>query len=85
MVVNGNRTSQIEPTDPLYVHPSDNPGLPLVANIFTGENFDNWKRSVIIALEAKHKIAFINGECTRPDPTSPVLPLWQRNNAMVLS
>ena len=32
---------QIEPTDPLFVHPFDNPSQPLVANVFNGENFDN--------------------------------------------
>jgi len=85
MAVQGTRTSQLEPTDPLYVHPSDNPGLPLVSNLFTGENFDNWKRSVVIALSAKHKVAFIDGSCACPDSTSPTFTLWQRNNAMDLS
>ena len=55
MAVQGNRMPVIEPTDPLYIHPSDNPGIPLVSNPFNGENFDNWKRSVEIALSAKHK------------------------------
>ena len=55
-----------------------------MVNIITGENFDNWKRSVI-ALLAKHKIAFIDGSCTIPGSTSPLFTLWQRNNAMVLS
>ena len=85
MAVQGNRIPQIEPTDPLFVHPSDNPAQPLVANTFNGENYDNWKRSVIIALSARHKLAFIDGSCTRPEPRSPLFTLWLRNNAMVLS
>ena len=85
MAVQGIRASQDEPTDPLYVHPSDNPGLPLVASVFNGEHFDNWKRSVIIALSAKHKLAFIDGSCECPATTSPLYTLWKRNNAMVLS
>ena len=85
MAVQGSRMSQIEPTNPLYIHPFDNPGLPLVANVFNGENFDNWKRSVIIALSAKHKLPFIDGSCPDPGAASPTCPLWQRNNAMVLS
>jgi len=28
----GSRVPQVEPTDPLYVHPSDNPAQPLVSN-----------------------------------------------------
>jgi len=85
MAVQGTRVPQLEPTDPLYIHPSDNPGLPLVANLFNGEGFDNWKRSVIIALSAKHKIAFIDGTSECPSSTSPLYTFWQRNNAMVLS
>jgi len=41
MAVQGNRVAQVEPSDPLFVHPSDNPALPLVSNIFNGDNFDN--------------------------------------------
>ena len=84
MAVQASRMPQIEPTDPLFIHPSDNPGQPLVSSIFNGENFDNWRRSVIIALSAKHKVAFINGTYPCPDSSSPLFTLWQRNNAMVL-
>ena len=56
MALQANRLPQIEPTDPLFIHPCDNPGLPLVLNIFNGDNFENWKWSVIIALSAKHKL-----------------------------
>ena len=85
MSVQGNRTPHIEPTDPLYIHPSDNPRIPLVSNAFNGENFDNWKRSVVIALSAKHKLALIDGHCPNPGSASPLYTFWQRNNAMVLS
>ena len=85
MAVQGTRVTQVEPTDPLYVHPSDNPAQPLVSSVFTGENFDNWKRSIIIALSARHKLGFIDGTCECPPTTAPLHSLWQRNNAMVLS
>jgi len=52
---------QIEPSNPLFLHPSDHPGYILVVDIFNGEDFDNWHCSVIIALSSKHKIAFIDG------------------------
>jgi len=81
----GSRVPQVEPTDPLYVHPSDNPAQPLVSTVFNGDNFDNWKRSVFIALSARHKLAFIDGSCECPAANSPSHGLWQRNNAMVLS
>jgi len=85
IAVQGNRIPQIEPTDPLYIRPLDNPGISLVSNAFNGENFDNWKRSVIIALSAKHKLALIDGHCTNLGSTSPLFTFWQRHNAMVLS
>jgi len=69
----------------LYVHPSDNSAQPLVSNVFNGDNFDNWKRSVSIALSARHKLGFIDGTCVCPATTAPLYSLWQRNNAMVLS
>ena len=70
MAVKETRPPQLEPTGPLYIHPSDNPKLPLVANLFNGEGFDNWKRSVMIALSAKHKIALIDGTSMCPSTTS---------------
>ena len=72
MAVQGTHISQVEPTDPLYVHPSDNPAHPLVLNIFNGDNFDNWKRSVFIALSTRHKVAFIDESCECPVVTSPL-------------
>lgn len=69
----GNRV-QIEPSDPLFLNSSDHPGQTLVAGIFNGEDFDHWKRSVRIALLAKHKIVFIEGIYAKPDASSPLLP-----------
>ena len=66
MAVQGNRLPAMEPTDPLYIHPSDNPGIPLVSTPFNGENFDSWKRSVVIALSAKHKLTLVDGSYSKP-------------------
>ena len=85
MAVSGAQGSQIKPTDPLFVHQSNNHEIPLVVNILNGKIFDNWKRCVIIALEAKHTVAFISGNCSHPDSSSTTLPLLQRNNAMLFS
>ena len=76
---------QIEHSDPLFLHPSDHPGQVLVAEVFNGEEFDNWRRSVKIAMSAKHKTAFIDGTYGKPDADSPLLPYWKRCNDMVLS
>jgi len=40
---------------------------------------------VIVALSAKHKLALIDGNCPNLGSASPLLILWERNNAMVFS
>jgi len=77
LAVMGGDKVQIEPSDPLFLHPSDHPGHILVADIFNGEDFDNWRRSVMIALSAKHKVAFIDGSYEKPNAKSPLLPYWK--------
>jgi len=67
------------------LHSSDHPGQPLGTDIFNGEDFDNWRRSVRIALSAKQKLPFIDGTYDKPVPNSPLLPYWQRCNHMVIS
>ena len=64
MAAQGNWVSQIEPTNPLFVHLFDNPSQSLVSVIFNGDNFDNWRSSVIIALFERHKLAFVDGSCS---------------------
>ena len=76
---------QIDAVDPLFLHPSDHPGHVLVADIFNGEDYDNWKRSVMIALSTKHKTFLIDGTYPKPNANSPLLPYWKRCNDMVLS
>ena len=85
MAVAGSGRVQIEPTDPLFLHPSDHPGQALVTDIFAGDDYENWRRSVQIALSAKYKISIIDGSYEKPEAKSPLLPHWQRCNDMVMS
>ena len=85
MAVTGGDRVQIEPSDPLFLHPSDHPGHVLISDIFAGEDYDNWKRSVLIALSAKHKTGLIDGSYEKPDSKSPLLSYWKRCDDMVLS
>ena len=69
-----------------YLHPSDNPGALLVSEIFTGENYIAWSRSMAIALTVKNKIAFIDGSLTQPNTNNQSLHMsWLRSNNLVLS
>ena len=69
-----------------YLHPSDNPGALLVSEVFTGENYIAWGRSMAIALTVKNKIAFIDGSLTQPNTNNQSLHMsWLRSNNLVLS
>ncbi|XP_073290518.1 uncharacterized protein [Primulina huaijiensis] len=72
--------------DPLYIHPSDTPGLNLVNDQLIGvENYGIWSRAMLIALRAKNKIALIDGSCCRPPVDSQTSLQWEKCNALVLS
>ena len=59
---------------PFHLPSGDNPRLVLVAQPLTKENYNTWSRSVIVALNAKNKVGFIDGSITEPkDPSHPKL------------
>ncbi|KAF5447408.1 hypothetical protein F2P56_032962 [Juglans regia] len=69
-----------------YLHPSDNPGTLLVSEIFYGDNYVAWSRSITIALTVKNKVAFIDGSLPQPSSTNSRLKIaWLRANNLVLS
>jgi len=47
-----------------------------VGDISSGDDFENWKRYVMIALSAKQKLPFIDGSYKKLDVDSPLLPYW---------
>lgn len=52
----------LESSHPLYLHPSDNPGQILVSVVLNGDNFNEWKRSMSLALSAKSKLGIVTGK-----------------------
>nr|XP_009778056.1 PREDICTED: uncharacterized protein LOC104227505 [Nicotiana sylvestris] len=74
-----------EPTSPLFLLPSDVPGVSLVSVPFSGTGFGGWKRNMIVSLSAKNKIGFIDGSCVKSAETSPQYRQWDRCNNMVIS
>ncbi|XP_073055412.1 uncharacterized protein [Primulina eburnea] len=72
--------------DPMYIHPSDTPGMNLVSDQLVGtDNYGVWSRAMLIALQAKNKIGFIDGTCMKPEAGSTSVLQWERCNALVLS
>ncbi|XP_073152091.1 uncharacterized protein [Henckelia pumila] len=72
--------------DPLFIHPSDTPGMNLITDRLTGvENYGIWSRAMLIALRAKKKISLIDGTNKRPHAGAGTVSQWERVNALVLS
>ncbi|XP_075095180.1 uncharacterized protein LOC142173482 [Nicotiana tabacum] len=73
----------IDPSYPLYVHPSDNPSILLVSVPFLGTGYTSWRKNILIALSAKNKSGLINSRIPQPPPSSPLYDYWVRCNDMV--
>ncbi|XP_057975438.1 uncharacterized protein LOC131162849 [Malania oleifera] len=71
--------------NPYHLQSGDSPGIMLVSNVLTGENYHTWSRSMMMALKAKNKIGFVNGTITQPSTADASIALWERCNNMVSS
>ncbi|XP_074299934.1 uncharacterized protein LOC141631119 [Silene latifolia] len=84
----GKKIDTILPSSPLYLHPSDSPALSLTQIKFDGDNYELWADAIRNGLDAKNKLAFVQGTVARPE----TLPgeeetleavAWRQCNAMV--
>ncbi|XP_021762911.1 uncharacterized protein LOC110727641 [Chenopodium quinoa] len=79
----------VNPTQDLgsvyYIHPSENPAISLVSEKFNGENYQDWKRGMILALLMKNKMSFIDGSLQNPGEAYPMYNAWSRCNNMIIS
>ncbi|XP_074368142.1 uncharacterized protein LOC141708419 [Apium graveolens] len=75
----------IDINHPYYLSSSDHPGLSLVSEQLTDQNYHQWSRSVQITLSAKLKLGFIDGTQVKPASNSPQLSLWMRSDDLVIS
>ncbi|XP_057548113.1 uncharacterized protein LOC130826547 [Amaranthus tricolor] len=73
-----------DPPSVYIIHPSENPTYSLVTEKFNGECYNEWKRSMTIALSAKKKLCFVDGSLSRPN-SGPEMQAWDRCNAMITS
>ncbi|XP_025692771.1 uncharacterized protein [Arachis hypogaea] len=72
--------------DPFFLSSANQPGLTLVTQQITEENYNSWSRAMKKALNAKHKLGFINGLVSRPDPEldAEQFETWQCVNDIVI-
>ncbi|XP_010501746.1 PREDICTED: uncharacterized protein LOC104779049 [Camelina sativa] len=73
------------PHSPFFLHSADHPSLSLVADRLDETNYNHWCSAMKIALDAKNKLAFIDGSLPRPDEGNPIFRIWSRCNSMVKS
>ena len=59
----------VDPASPYFLHASDASFI-LISTPFSGNNFNDWKRAVTIALSAKNKLGFIDGTIPKPAPNT---------------
>ncbi|CAA7016026.1 unnamed protein product [Microthlaspi erraticum] len=70
---------------PYYLTSGDNPGHSIISEVLDGSNYDNWRIAMNIALDAKNKLAFIDGSIVRPSESEQIFRIWSRCNSMVKS
>jgi hypothetical protein len=71
-------------SNPYFLHHEESLLMSLVKQPLTEENYHSWSRLMVIALTAKNKIGFVNGNITAPSISSPLYNAWERCNAVVL-
>ena len=79
--------SKADISNPYFTHHSDHPGLVLISKSLNGDNYSAWKRAMILALNSKNKLGFVNGSIKAPseeiDPEG--YATWSRCNDTVHS
>ena len=74
------------PSSPYFLTSSDNPGVSLVVEHLTEENYNTWSRAILISLDAKTKIGFVDGSIPKPQsPDHPCYIAWCKCNSIVLA
>ncbi|XP_060200884.1 uncharacterized protein LOC132629174 [Lycium barbarum] len=68
---------------PYHLNSSDSPGMNLINSTFDGRGFPGWRRSILVALSAKKKLGFINGNFKAPDLADKTYDQWSCVNDMV--
>ena len=73
-------------SSPYYLPSNDNPGMSLVVQHLTEESYSNRSRAILISLDAKTKIGFINGSIPKPQFVDhSCYTTWCKCNSTVLT
>ncbi|XP_075646895.1 uncharacterized protein LOC142617820 [Castanea sativa] len=73
-------------SSPYFLPNSDNPGMTLMTQPLTEENYNTWSRSILVSLDAKSKLGFIDGSIPKHRSESdPSYIAWCKCNSIVLA
>ncbi|GAV79233.1 UBN2_3 domain-containing protein [Cephalotus follicularis] len=75
----------IDQTSPYYLHASDQSSNLLVSQPLNGDNYPTWCQAFTMAIQAKNKLGFIDGNLKNPAANSLDFDAWTRCNSMVQS
>ncbi|XP_021726595.1 uncharacterized protein LOC110693728 [Chenopodium quinoa] len=73
-----------DPSTIYYIHPSDYNNYKFINDVFDGENYSSWKRSMIIGLSTKNNMSFVDGTIPKPQPIDATYKAWIRCNDLVV-
>ncbi|XP_019431412.1 PREDICTED: uncharacterized protein LOC109338595, partial [Lupinus angustifolius] len=75
----------LDPISPYYLSPNENPGAVLVPALLSGDNYHAWSRAMIMALQMKNKMMFVDGSLPKPETHDQLYTVWSRCNSLVVS
>ena len=79
-------TPMEDPRSPFFLHHGESPGAILVTQLLTEDNYPNWARAMLMALDAKSKLGFVDGSITYSMAITPLEKIaWSKNNSMISS
>ena len=71
---------------PFFLSSGDNPGVSLVVQHLTEENYNTWSKAILILLDTKTKLGFIDGSIPKPQTVNhPHYIAWNKCNSTVLA
>lgn len=76
-------TQPIEPSSPLYIHPSDGATTISVEKLQGSSNYRVWRRDMELCLAAKRKLGFITGGVKRDENDPQKKEAWDTCNDLV--
>ena len=75
-----------DPRSPFFLHHGESPGAILVTQPLTEHNYPNWATAMLMALDAKSKLGFVDGSITASMAITPLEKIaWSKNNSMISS